>query len=158
MPDYSYWIIFGLILVIAEFALSGLVTIFLGLAALLVGALVYLGLLDSLVWEITLFATFSLVLLAVARRYLRDRLFGRETRGATSEDSAGLVGARAIVDGAFTDGIGAVRFRGARWQAQSDHPLRDGQMVRIIRHDGLWLTVAPWSDTDAVGGGDNTTL
>ncbi|HCE41809.1 hypothetical protein Y5W_01933 [Alcanivorax sp. 521-1] len=148
MPEYSYWIILGLVLVIAEFAISGLVTIFLGLAALLVGTLVWLGLIDSLVWEITLFAVLSLVLLVVARRYLRERLFGRETQGATSEDSAGLVGARATVQGAFENGVGTVRYRGALWQAQSSHPLNDGQMVRILRHEGLWLTVAPWSSED----------
>ena len=148
MPEYSYWIILGLVLVIAEFAISGLVTIFLGLAALLVGTLVWLGLIDSLVWEITLFAVLSLVLLVVARRYLRERLFGRETQGATSEDSAGLVGARATVQGAFENGVGTVRYRGALWQAQSSHPLNDGQMVRILRHEGLWLTVAPWSTED----------
>lgn len=149
MPEYSYWIIFGLILVIAEFALSGLVTIFLGLAALLVGALVFLGVLENPVWEITLFAGLSLLLLVFARRYLRDRLFGRETQGINSDDSAGLVGARATVEGTFDKGIGTVRYRGARWQAQSSQPLSDGQMVRIIRHDGLWLTVAPWSDPRA---------
>ena len=148
MPEYSYWIILGLVLVIAEFAISGLVTIFLGLAALLVGTLVWLGLIDSLVWEITLFAVLSLVLLVVARRYLRERLFGRETQGATSEDSAGLVGARATVQGAFENGVGTVRYRGALWQGQSSHPLNDGQMVRILRHEGLWLTVAPWSSED----------
>ncbi|MBI56356.1 MAG: nodulation protein NodD [Alcanivorax sp.] len=148
MPEYSYWIILGLVLVIAEFAISGLVTIFLGLAALLVGTLVWLGLIDSLVWEITLFAVLSLVLLVVARRYLRERLFGRETQGQTSEDSAGLVGARATVQGAFENGVGTVRYRGALWQAQSSHPLNDGQMVRILRHEGLWLTVAPWSSED----------
>ncbi|MBF1803284.1 NfeD family protein [Alloalcanivorax profundimaris] len=148
MPEYSYWIILGLVLVIAEFAISGLVTIFLGLAALLVGTLVWLGLIDSLVWETTLFAVLSLVLLVVARRYLRERLFGRETQGATSEDSAGLVGARATVQGGFENGVGTVRYRGALWQAQSSHPLNDGQMVRILRHEGLWLTVAPWSSED----------
>jgi len=115
---------------------------------LLVGTLVWLGLIDSLVWEITLFAVLSLVLLVVARRYLRERLFGRETQGATSEDSAGLVGARATVQGAFENGVGTVRYRGALWQAQSSHPLNDGQMVRILRHEGLWLTVAPWSSED----------
>lgn len=148
MPEYSYWIILGLVLVIAEFAISGLVVIFLGLAALLVGVLVWLGLLDSLVWEITLFAVLSLVLLVGARRYLRELLFGRETQGATSEDSAGLVGARATVQGTFENGIGTVRYRGALWQAQSSDDLNDGQMVRILRHEGLWLTVAPWSPKD----------
>ena len=148
MPEYSYWIIFGLILIIGEFVVSGLVLIFLGLAAVIVGGLAYFGLINDLTWEITLFAVLSPALLAGARRFLRDWLFGKETQGRTSDDSAGLVGARATVQGAFENGVGTVRYRGALWQAQSSHPLNDGQMVRILRHEGLWLTVAPWSSED----------
>ena len=92
MPEYSYWIIFGLILIIGEFVVSGLVLIFLGLAAVIVGGLAYFGLINDLTWEITLFAVLSLALLAGARRFLRDWLFGKETQGRTSDDSAGWAG------------------------------------------------------------------
>ena len=88
MPEYSYWIIFGLILIIGEFVVSGLVLIFLGLAAVIVGGLAYFGLINDLTWEITLFAVLSLALLAGARRFLRDWLFGKETQGRTSEGEA----------------------------------------------------------------------
>lgn len=145
MPEYGYWIIFGLALIIGEFLLTGLVTVFLGVAALAVGVLVYLGLLSDPVWEITLFAVLSLVLLVVVRRYLRERLLGRQTRAADSGDSAGLVGHRATVEMPFHNGAGTVVYRGARWQAQSTHTLTAGQMVRIVEHDGLWLTVEPWA-------------
>lgn len=145
MPEYGYWIIFGLGLIISEFLLTGLVTVFLGVAALAVGVLVYLGLLSDPVWEITLFAAISLALLLLVRRYLRDRLLGRQTRAEDSGDSAGLVGHRATVETPFNDGAGTVVYRGARWQAQSTHTLSAGQMVRIVQHDGLWLTVEPWA-------------
>ncbi|WP_101674234.1 NfeD family protein [Alloalcanivorax mobilis] len=145
MPEYSYWIILGLALIILEFVLSGLVTVFLGIAALLVGVLVFLGLLDDTAWELALFSLFSLLLLAVARRYFRRWLLGKETRAYDSGDSAGLVGHRATVAGPFHQGSGTVLYRGARWQAQASGPLEDGQMVRIIEHQGLWLTVEPWT-------------
>lgn len=146
MAEYSYWIIIGLLLVIAEFMVSGLVVIFFGVAALMIGAAKYLGLIDDLTWELTLFAVISVLLLVFVRRVLKDRFMGRESEDSVPEDSAGLVGQRATVTGAFTDGVGTVLYRGARWQAQSDMPLNDGQMVRITRHDGLWLTVEPWSN------------
>ena len=47
MPEYSYWIIAGLVLVIGEFVVSGLVVIFFGIAALIVGSLKFLGLLND---------------------------------------------------------------------------------------------------------------
>lgn len=144
MPEYSYWIILGLVLIMLEFVLSGLVTVFLGIAALLVGALVFAGLIDDTAWAIALFSLFSLLLLAVARRYFRRWMLGKETRAYDSGDSAGLAGHRAIVAGPFHDGSGVVVYRGARWQAQASVPLEDGQMVRIVEHQGLWLTVEPW--------------
>ena len=78
LPEYSYWIIAGLALVIAEFAVSGLVVIFFGIAALLVGCLKFLGLLDDTAWELTLFAVTSLLLLVFVRRVINDKLMGNE--------------------------------------------------------------------------------
>ena len=139
LPEYSYWIIAGLALVIAEFAVSGLVVIFFGIAALLVGCLKFLGLVDDTAWELTLFAMTSLLLLVFVRRVINDKLMGTERQRQGEEDSAGLVGARATVAEAFSNGVGT------RWQAQCAHPLHPGDMVRITQHDGLWLTVEPWT-------------
>lgn len=145
LPEYSYWIIAGLALVITEFAVSGLVVIFFGIAALLVGTLKFLGLLDDTTWELTIFAVTSLLLLVFVRRVLNDKLMGRERQREGEEDSAGLIGARATVAKAFSNGVGSVSYRGANWQAQCDKPLLPGDMVRITEHDGLWLTVEPWN-------------
>jgi len=144
MPEYSYWIIAGLALIIAEFAISGLVVIFFGIAAIVVGSLKFIGLLDDTTWELTLFALISVLLLVFVRRVLSEKLMGKEQRHEGEEDSAGLIGQRATVADPFTDGTGTVNYRGARWQAQSSQPLKPGQMVRIVKHDGLWLTVEPW--------------
>lgn len=145
MPEYSYWIIAGLALVIAEFMISGLVVIFFGVAALIVGSLKYLGLLDDTTWELTLFAVLSILSLVFVRRFLNDKLMGKERQRQGDEDSAGLIGQRATVADTFNNGTGTVNYRGARWQAQSSQPLEAGQTVRITQHDGLWLTVEPWN-------------
>ncbi len=145
MPEYSYWIIAGLALMIAEFAVSGLVVIFFGIAALLVGSLKFLGLLDDTTWELTLFAIISVLLLVFVRRVLNNKLMGKENQRNGEDDSAGLIGHRAIVAEAFSNGTGSVTYRGARWQAQSSQPLNPGDMVRITQHDGLWLTVESWT-------------
>ena len=91
LPEYSYWIIAGLALVIAEFAISGLVVIFFGIAALLVGSLKFIGLLDDTTWELTVFAITSLLSLVFVRRVLNDKLMGREQQREGEEDSAGSV-------------------------------------------------------------------
>ncbi|MDX1802596.1 MAG: NfeD family protein [Alcanivorax sp.] len=149
MPEYSYWIIAGLALMIAEFAINGLVVIFFGIAAVLVGIVKFFGLLDDTTWELTLFAVLSVLLLIFVRRYLAQYFMGQEQASSGPEDSAGLIGQRATVAEAFRDGIGTVIYRGARWQAQSPQPLAEGQMVRITQHDGLWLTVEPWAGTSS---------
>ena len=149
LPEYSYWIIAGLALMIAEFAVSGLVVIFFGIAALLVGSLKFLGLLDDTTWELTIFAVTSVLLLVFVRRVLNDKLMGRERQRQGEEDSAGLIGHRATVAEAFAKGTGTVSYRGARWQAQCSQPLNPGDMVRITQHEGLWLTVEPWTPSSA---------
>lgn len=149
MPEYSYWIIAGLVLVIGEFVVSGLVVIFFGIAALIVGSLKFFGLLDDTTWELTLFAVLSLLSLIFVRRFLNDKLMGQERETEGNEDSAGLIGQRATVAEPFSNGTGTVNYRGARWQAQSSQPLEAGQMVRITQHDGLWLTVEPWTNSSS---------
>ncbi len=149
MPEYSYWIIAGLVLVIGEFVVSGLVVIFFGIAALIVGSLKFFGLLDDTTWELTLFAVLSLLSLIFVRRFLNDKLMGQERETEGNEDSAGLIGQRATVAEPFSNGTGTVNYRGARWQAQSSQPLETGQMVRITQHDGLWLTVEPWTNSSS---------
>ncbi len=78
LPEYSYWIIAGLAFVIAEFAVSGLVVIFFGFAALLVGSLKFLVLLADPTWELTIFAATSLLLLAFVCLVPHDHLMGNE--------------------------------------------------------------------------------
>lgn len=147
MPDYSYWIIFGLLLIIAEFMVTGLVIIFLGLAAVLVGILKYVGLIDSLPLEVTLFAVLSIGLLLALRRTFSEKLMGKEVKDGNAPDPAGLIGQRATVIEPFKNGVGLVSYRGAKWQAESAHPLEKDQIVRITSNQGLWLTVEPWQSS-----------
>ncbi len=109
------------------------------------GSLKFLGLLDDTTWELTLFAIISVLLLVFVRRVLNNKLMGKENQRNGEDDSAGLIGHRAIVAEAFSNGTGSVTYRGARWQAQSSQPLNPGDMVRITQHDGLWLTVESWT-------------
>lgn len=144
MPEYSYWVIAGILLVIAEFMVSGLVVIFFGLAALLVGGLKFIGVLDDTVWELTIFSIASVLLLVLVRRFFKDKLLGNaDVASQIDEDSAGLIGQRAVVAKSFANGVGEVILRGARWQAQGDEDFPEGMHVKVVKHDGLWLTVTP---------------
>lgn len=116
MLEYSYWIIFGLILIIGEFVVFGLVLIFFGLVVVIVGGLVYFGLINDFIWEIILFVVFSLVLLVGVWCFLCDWLFGKEIQGCISDDSVGLVGGCVIVEVDFVDGVGLVCYWGVCWQ------------------------------------------
>lgn len=145
MHEYAYWLVAGLVLVAVEFVTSALLAIFLGVSALVVGALVFLGVMDNLAWELTVFALLSVLQLVFVRRYLSDRLFGRQRSREPIVDNAGLIGQRAKVVEPFVDGLGVVLYRGARWEAKCTQALKPDQTVRIVAYEGILLAVAPWS-------------
>jgi membrane-bound serine protease (ClpP class) len=54
-----------------------------------------------------------------------------------------LIGARAEALADFREGRGRVHLLGEDWSARSSHPVRRGQVVRVIKLDGLVLEVEP---------------
>ena len=137
----------GVLLMLAEAALPGGVSFFLGLSGVLVAALRFLGLLEDpfvavIVWS---FASLALVL---AFRPLAKRYFGGEARREmTSEDVNALdkvVTVTQPVGGLGEEG--RIRFRGSEWKARTPEQgqtLPPGTEARIVYRDNLTWVVEP---------------
>lgn len=147
MEPYAYWIIAGLALCIIELIAPSFIFIFFGIAALLVGGIKWLGIINHTPYEMSLFAVLSVAQFIAYQKYLKP-LWGKETRGRDNPDPTGIIGQRARVLDPITNGCGSVSFRGASWQAQSPvNEIPQGTWVIIQAMDGLWLTVTPLSES-----------
>ena len=145
------WILVGIGLLIVEALVSGFIAVFFGVAALLVGLLIWAGMPADGALPWVLFSFFSLGLILLLRSKLSDWFTG----GTTSDDAAGsgteddFVGFEAVVTQGFGPddaGRGTVSFRGACWNARAVDPaihFNAGDIVVIKYRDKLSLVVGP---------------
>jgi membrane protein implicated in regulation of membrane protease activity len=137
----SIWILIGVLLILSEFALPGVIAVFFGMAALLVGLLLFLKVPLDLPGQIFLFGVLGVALLLVARRRFTPWLKGRsETGGVGSEVLP--VGTRATAQADFVQGLGVVILNGVRWNAESQDAIRAGDPVWLTGRRGLILRVS----------------
>lgn len=138
------WLILGALLILSEFFMTGLVAIFFGVGAILVGLLTALGLLDQLPEQILVFAVLSVASLLFARERIKIWFHGKVSdRWDGDRNLIAGRGERVTVSRAFVDGVGRVRLSGADWKAESldgDHEL--GATVWVTGHQGITLTVS----------------
>ena len=75
LESYAFWLLLGLALLLSEFFFPGLIAVFFGLGALLVGALTLVGLVEGLAWQVLLFSLFSVGTLWLLLASPRERAF-----------------------------------------------------------------------------------
>lgn len=136
------WVIVGIALILSELMATSIVAVFLGIGALVTGLLVWLGWVDSLGMQFTLFGMISLLSLVVARKHFQ-RLFGGFTADAGEQGSQFQrdIGERVTVAQDFSQGSGRVTLNGVAWDAESADDLKAGEVAWVIANEGIHLTV-----------------
>lgn len=136
------WILVGLILIVSELLATSVIAVFFGIAAVVVGVLLQLGLIESMASQFTIFGVISLSTLLLARGK-----FQRWFKGYTADASEGKpdfqqdIGARGIVVDDFEHGSGRITINGVRWTAFCDEDLKSGDAVWVASNNGIELTV-----------------
>ena len=145
-PTY-FWLIAGLLLLLAELLTPGFVVACFGLGALLAILPAALG--ASLTWQVITFCIGSIVALILLRPMLRrlDR-----HKKPTSTGVAALYGRTARVTECIdaSRGSGRIAVDGDSWQARTESPdivIPRGETVRIISNDSIIMIVEPVSQT-----------
>jgi membrane protein implicated in regulation of membrane protease activity len=141
-----FWLILGALLVLSEFFATGIVAVFFGIGAILVGLATMIGLLSSAPEQITLFAILSLGALLLARERVKVWFHGNVTdRWDGDKNLIEARGERVTVTAAFVDGLGRVRLSGVEWKAEIDDDggsLSPGDTAWVVGHRGITLKVS----------------
>ena len=127
------WFLSGLIMLLSEFAMPGLIIFFFGIGAWLV-ALICLFTDISINIQLTLFLIASILLLVSLRKWLKNIFVGRtDPKESTDELLQEFVGGKAVVIREIDPQTGGkVEFHGTNWNAESDEIIDQGTSVQII--------------------------
>jgi membrane protein implicated in regulation of membrane protease activity len=138
------WFLVGLVLILMEIPVPGVILVFFGLGAWLVAIATALGLTEALSTQLLLFAFSSLFLLFLLRRWVRRRFHGHVTGEQNPDvDWNEFVGRPVLVleDIPAGGAGGHVEFKGASWSAVSDEALQKGDQAEIEAVEGITLRV-----------------
>lgn len=138
------WIFIGIILILLEFALPGLVIVFFGTSAVVVGIAVYYGLPQTMGIPFFVFTALTVLQIFVLRQRFRGWFKGDVVSERSGRDAMeDFVGREvvAITDFEERDLVGKVEFRGSNWNAQSTATLKAGERAVISGRDGLKLLI-----------------
>ena len=138
-----HWLVFGLILALAEMATAGgFYLLFFGIGAVVVGALSFFDGAGSISMQILLFSVLSVASLLIFRSRLL-KVMQREPQAPPIDTLVGEVGA--AVDSLDPGTVGRVELRGTVWSARNVGAamLAAGSRCRVIRVEGLLLHVEP---------------
>lgn len=141
--QWWHWLVFGLLLVLAEIASAGgFYVIFFGLSAIVVGLLSSGNAAGGVGLQILLFSVLSVASLLLFRSRLL-KWFQTDPQAPAVDQ---LVGEVAIVtEDLAPGGVGKVELRGSAWSARtmSSATIARGVRCRVTRVDGLMLVVEP---------------
>jgi membrane protein implicated in regulation of membrane protease activity len=133
-----WWLIGGLLLLMAELVAPGAFLLFIGAAAMITGVFVLLfglGLAPSL----ALFAVYTAVAVLVGRKvYANQTVDSPDPK--LNDRSARLVGRTVTAVSVIDAGGGRVRVGDSEWSARGG-PAQPGEQVRVIGVDGNCLRV-----------------
>lgn len=139
------WIVTGAILVLVEFLVSGFIVVFFGLAAIITGLAIGLGVPGDGGIPYAIFALLSLILLLFARKQMKRWFQGDVVGAQLDEIDKEFIGESVEIISGFdpeSPGYGIVSYRGANWNAKSDTRFHtQGTRVSVIGRSSTTLIV-----------------
>lgn len=143
LGPWTWWFL-GLVLLAAELALPGVFLVWIGIAALLTGAL-SLALWESAFWiwqvQLLVFAVFAIVATLLGRRYFSNRNVDSD-EPLLNQRTATLVGRTAVLQEPILEGRGRIRLDDTFWPVMGpDTPA--GTRVQVVESRGSELRVEP---------------
>ncbi|MHC4293017.1 MAG: NfeD family protein [Planctomycetota bacterium] len=138
------WFVIGIVLLVMEFALPGLIVFFFGVGAVIVAA-VCLFVDISINAQLLIFIVASVLSLLCLRKWLKGVFLGHTvSKQNLKENLEEFLGQRAtVVEKIVPKAGGKVEFRGTNWAADAEQEIQEGTVVEIIDKDNITLKVKP---------------
>ncbi|MBN1786934.1 MAG: NfeD family protein [Sedimentisphaerales bacterium] len=136
------WFLIGIVLLVAEFVMPGLIVAFFGLGACIVAVICFFADI-SLNAQLIIFIVASVLSLLLLRKWLKGIFLGHtSSKQNLKEDISEFTGQKVVVKEKIVPNIGGkVEFHGTNWHAQADEEIEAGTVVEIIGKDNLTLKV-----------------
>ena len=136
------WFLVGMLLLLAEFAIPGLIVLFFGIGAWIVAGVCLLTEV-SLNVQLGIFIGSSVLSLILLRSWLKGMFMGHvKAKQDLTEDLQEFVGERATVKATITPRqAGKVEIHGTNWTAEAEEEIAEGAAVEIIAKENLTLKV-----------------
>jgi len=136
------WFIIGIVLLVIEFMLPGLIVFFFGVGACFV-AIVCLFVDISINAQLLIFIIASVLSLLCLRKWLKGVFLGHTaSKQNLKENLEEFLGQKAtVVEKISPKAGGKVEFRGTNWAADADQEIEEGTVVEIIGKDNITLKV-----------------
>jgi inner membrane protein len=144
-PEYWHWLVFGMILVMAELAIPSFTIFWFGLAGLLVGIILFLVPAVGFTWQLFIWAMGSCVMTLLWFKFLKPLMADRTKAGISREAIVGESGQ--VIRAPADKQRGTVRFTtpilGAEeWPFICDSEVRIGDRVVVTDISGNTLIVS----------------
>lgn len=138
------WFLIGLLLLVLEFIIPGLIISFFGVGAIIVALICILADI-SVNAQLLIFIVSSVLMLLLLRKWFTNLFMGwSKSKQAPDRDVDDFIGHRALVIKPIEQNLkGKVEFKGTRWDAVSDQSIPEGAPVQIISKDSITLNVKP---------------
>lgn len=136
------WFVIGLVLLLLEFLLPGLVVFFFGIGAWVVAA-VCLFTDISINVQLLIFIAASVISLLALRRWLKGIFIGHVTSKQDAKvNIEEFVGQKVVVKKKITPELsGTVELHGTDWEASADEEIQPGTVVKVVAKDNITLKV-----------------
>ncbi len=135
----TFWFLAGLVLIVVEAIVPGVVVIFFAFGAWITSLATWL-IPMPLEIQLMIFLVTSVLSLIALRRYVSEWFMG--VAGAEGRALSDIIGKEAeVIQTIDSTNLGKVRFKGAEWQAESAQVLEVGERVIIKDQKSIRLIV-----------------
>lgn len=138
--EFWHWLIFGLILIVAEIFVFGAILLWLGIAALVVGVLAFL--LPTLLWmpSVLIWSVLS-VALVIGWHLYRKKNPAKNNAPTINRRGEQIVGRHFTLTKDIINGTGELHVDDTRWKIVSYKYLPAGMKVKVTAVEGTSLRV-----------------